>query len=1446
MSEATFGVKIVDRTRAGALAAGRSFDELRRKAGETGKAVGLLDGTFTKLGAALGAYVGFRAIKGQFTEAARAALDFGAAMSEVSTLLKDTSGMAALTTNVRALTREFGGDHVTEAKALYQIISAGATDAAQATDLLRVSNQLALGGVTDVATAADGLTTILNAWKTEAGSATQVSDKLFASMRMGKTTVGELSQGISYVASIAAQTGISLDEVLAATVALTLQGVPTTRAMRGLGQVVSAMVKPSSEAAEESERLGFVFNAEALKAKGLTGMLDEVARATAGSAESQALLFGGVEALGPIMALTGKGGDDFASALDGIAQSAGEAGIAVAKMMEDSATKLKQLKANWEDLQITAGAAILRLSEGPVSSLTASLTTLNDRLAKGIPLWQILLANAIAFHGPPGTKSDDILERPAWAGDRRRAEVAGAWPMIGAGASRFASYAGPGFSTPGQAVGVQKEPLIFRQEGSVAVGGGGRGAGPSASLLELLKGEQFGTADQSLSVLSESFQLLGRKAKELADSLPIQKFELWDEAMLEMAAAAETAGKLLSLGTSKGGRSRADSGLMSYDQVIGSAGYQKGLYAFGDVNREEDQYQLGKYAGYAPAGEANSIDKLATARERESNALQDAQKQQLAYERVLRSGLGILKQVAPESALFFDAAASFFSGDILGGTLNIIGAIVEQTGWLKDNSAKIRDEIEKLASLNAQINTRAGDSASALMKKLQPEGYITSMESALRPLQQLYESVRAQYPGRSEFEQMNMFLMDVGQVTKSFASGSFLSGDGGVASYKALLDIINDMGMGENFGEGFARWQEQLESVFGGSGTLMEAASTMLDMEGAVEGVRAAAKSTTAQLDSQSAAQRLWLAGQEMRIRAEFAPQFQNAGGDVIRQRQVYQAMMQQIESLTYRSGSTAGTGATGETTGGEVASKTASTVGGTVDASGVTVTPLVAVAGDFIQLPTEADFAALYTGEGGLAARMTAGLHRAFDHYRGVLAGVHLKPYGDDALYATNFIEFPTADEFLAEHGGEGGGKVGSLADTMPNGIHGAMAYYRSVLAGVHLKPYGDDALLPTEFLELPDREAFLALHGTEGGGAVGSLADAMPNGIHGAMAYYRGVLADVHLKPYGDDALTAWDYLEFPTADDFLALHGGAGGGAAGSLADAMPNGIHGAMTYYRSVLAATHLKPYGDDALAPRDFIEFPTADEFAAIHAGKGGGAVGSLADAMPNGIHGAMAYYRSVLAATHLKPYGDDALLPRDFIEFPTADEFLVVHGGAGGGAAGSLADMMPDGIHGAMTYYRSVLSNTHLKPYGDDALTPAEFLQFPSEDQFHAMHGYGSAGGSSTSLQFIMTRGIPDAMSYYRLILTDYKVRLRPQDTVSFPVSDDFFYYFLDNAGAVSRAIQAAVGAMIAAVSPVTVDLSRLVRIDTSGFNQAVAAAVNEGISDRTVQLPGGGSYTPY
>ena len=55
---------------------------------------------------------------------------------------------------------------------------------------IRRGDKLATGGVTDVETAADGLTTVLNAYGAEAGSATDVSDALFVALKAGKATVG--------------------------------------------------------------------------------------------------------------------------------------------------------------------------------------------------------------------------------------------------------------------------------------------------------------------------------------------------------------------------------------------------------------------------------------------------------------------------------------------------------------------------------------------------------------------------------------------------------------------------------------------------------------------------------------------------------------------------------------------------------------------------------------------------------------------------------------------------------------------------------------------------------------------------------------------------------------------------------------------------------------------------------------------------------------------------------------------------------------------------------------------------------------------------------------------------------------------------------------------------------------------------------------------------------
>ena len=342
--------------------------ELRREGNDW---VGSLGKMRTELAVAGAAVYGLGRTVGN---AATASAEFGTAMAEVSTLLDDTSSVDGLSDSVRELSREYGQAPTAQAKALYQIISAGASNAADATTILTAANKLAIGGVTDVATAADGLTSILNAYGAEVGTASDVSDALFVAMKAGKTTIGELSNSIGQVAPLASQAGAGLEEILAATAALTKGGVSTSEAMTQLRGILAAVVKPTKEASDAAEELGLDFSAAALKSKGLAGFLADVQAKTGGSTEAMAKLFGGVEALGGALALTGKASNVFRAILEDMAKKAGLTETAFAKMSETPEMAALRFKAALKDLQISLGQAVTALTpflEGATGILKA-------------------------------------------------------------------------------------------------------------------------------------------------------------------------------------------------------------------------------------------------------------------------------------------------------------------------------------------------------------------------------------------------------------------------------------------------------------------------------------------------------------------------------------------------------------------------------------------------------------------------------------------------------------------------------------------------------------------------------------------------------------------------------------------------------------------------------------------------------------------------------------------------------------------------------------------------------------------------------------------------------------------------------------------------------------------------------------------------------------------
>lgn len=345
--------------------------ELRAEYGSLGNSLRQVQGSLIAAGASLFATTRL------LSDAAKTSSEFGTAIAEVSTLLDDTSGITALEESVKSLAREFGGPAAAQARALYQIISAGATNSADANRILAQSNRLAIAGVSDLKTAADGITSVLNAYGKSAQDAESVSDSLFAAVRAGKTTVDELAGSIGQVAPIAATAGVEFDELAATIATLTQGGVATTQAVTQIRAVLAGVVKPTKDAQKAAEELGIQFNLAALRSQGLAGFLQNISERAGDNEEALSRLFGSVEGLQAVFSLVGQQAGNFERNLASVAGAAGATQAAFEKIDDTPAQRLARFSASVDQLKISFGDAVSALS--PVlDGLSSLLNTFNE------------------------------------------------------------------------------------------------------------------------------------------------------------------------------------------------------------------------------------------------------------------------------------------------------------------------------------------------------------------------------------------------------------------------------------------------------------------------------------------------------------------------------------------------------------------------------------------------------------------------------------------------------------------------------------------------------------------------------------------------------------------------------------------------------------------------------------------------------------------------------------------------------------------------------------------------------------------------------------------------------------------------------------------------------------------------------------------------------------
>lgn len=367
-SGAQSGARVVKRSlddiNRGAASAERSTDRFGRQAktsfSSAAKGATLLSGAIGKVGLALGGIISAAALIGFSQTAGKAFYDLDRALGETSTLIAGTAQeMAYLEDKARSMGKTFGTSAVSQVNSFYQAISAGAKSVEEAGRTLEVANKLAVGGVTDIQVATDGLTSILNAYGDKVQGATAVSDSFFVAMKAGKTTVGALASSLGVAAPIAAQVGVSFDELTASIAALTKGGISTNVAVTGVRAILAAVAKPTAEATKLAKGLGLEFNTAALKAKGFQKFIADIKEKTGGSTDQLAQLFGGVEALVPMMALAGQAGLDFNAIMAQMAEKTGATDEAFEKISQTASFRFNVEMQRLTDIMYSIGKAVL-------------------------------------------------------------------------------------------------------------------------------------------------------------------------------------------------------------------------------------------------------------------------------------------------------------------------------------------------------------------------------------------------------------------------------------------------------------------------------------------------------------------------------------------------------------------------------------------------------------------------------------------------------------------------------------------------------------------------------------------------------------------------------------------------------------------------------------------------------------------------------------------------------------------------------------------------------------------------------------------------------------------------------------------------------------------------------------------------------------------------------
>ncbi len=324
--------------RANGLKIEKSFSRMQKRSLAASRSL-------TSFRSGLVAIGGATAFLGLMRKAISSSVKLEKGLREVGTLMGGLSKneMKAMGDELKNISIQTGQALDKLVKAKYDIISAGFDGIAESAKLMAASADLAVAGVTEVSTAADLLTTTLNAYNLTADDAVDISDKLFATVRLGKTTIQEMAGSLGRVLGVAGTLGIDLDELLGSFATLTTTMGSSKRATTALLGTINAMLTPTKDLRAIVKDLGFKNSFAMIQQLGFADSIQVVADRAKALKIPLTDVFSSLEGLQGILPLTGTAAGRLAESIDGIGGASGDVKVAVKEMAKSTDLQLKRM-----------------------------------------------------------------------------------------------------------------------------------------------------------------------------------------------------------------------------------------------------------------------------------------------------------------------------------------------------------------------------------------------------------------------------------------------------------------------------------------------------------------------------------------------------------------------------------------------------------------------------------------------------------------------------------------------------------------------------------------------------------------------------------------------------------------------------------------------------------------------------------------------------------------------------------------------------------------------------------------------------------------------------------------------------------------------------------------------------------------------------------------------